>query len=343
MSIDASQIGLFDVENKLAQLSALGDPLEKLDNAINWKLFKPVLNKAFRKDRKSNAGRPPFDYVFMFKILVLQTMYNLSDAQTQFQIIDRHSFKRFLGIQDERQIPDEKTIWLFRETLTRTGAMKKLFDIFNRNLETAGYRAQKGQIIDASFVEVPRQRNSRDENEEITQGKTPEAWLDNPSKLSQKDLDARRTKKNDTTFYGYKNHVNVDVKGKLIRGYSVTPASVHDSQELENILDNDNTGSGIWADSAYRSEETEKILKKRNLKSHVHRKAYRNHPLSDFQTLRNTEKSRIRARVEHVYGWMENRIGSLIRCIGQPRAATRIGLMNLVYNMNRYRYLRSIA
>ena len=221
--------------------------------------------------------------------------------------------------------------------------MKKLFDMFDRFLTNAGYKAKKGQIIDASFVEVPRQRNSRDENEEITQGKTPDAWLDSPSKLSQKDLDARWTKKNDQTFYGYKNHVNVDVKGKLIREYSVTPASVHDSQELENILDKDNTGSGIWADSAYRSEEAEKLLKKRKLKSHVHRKAYRNHPLSEFQTLRNTEKSRIRARVEHVFGWMENKIGSLIRCIGQPRAATKIGLMNLVYNMNRYRYLRSIA
>jgi IS5 family transposase len=338
-----SQIGLFDVENRLLELSAMGDPLEKLDKAINWKHFKPLLNKAFRKDRKSNAGRPSFDYIMMFKVLVLQSMYNLSDAQTQFQILDRHTFRRFLGIHDESQIPDEKTVWNYREALTQSGTMKKLFDMFDRYLTDAGYKAKKGQIIDASFVEVPRQRNSRDENEEITQGKTPDAWLDNPSKLSQKDLDARWTKKNDQTFYGYKNHVNVDVKGKLIREYSVTPASVHDSQEMENILDKDNTGSGIWADSAYRSEETEKLLKKRKLKSHVHRKAYRNHPLSEFQTLRNTEKSRIRARVEHVFGWMENKIGSLIRCIGQPRAATKIGLMNLVYNMNRYRYLRSIA
>jgi IS5 family transposase len=270
-------------------------------------------------------------------------MYNLSDAQTQFQMLDRFTFRRFLGIQTESQIPDEKTVWAFRETLTQAGTIKKLFDLFDRYLTAAGYTAKKGQIIDASFVEVPRQRNSRDENEDIKQGKTPDEWIDNPSKLSQKDLDARWTKKNDQTFYGYKNHVNVDVKGKLIREYSVTPANVHDSQELENILDEDNSGSGVWADSAYHSEESEKILKKRKLKSHVHRKAYRNHPLSEFQNRRNTEKSRIRVRVEHVFGWMENQTGSLIRCIGQLRAATRIGLMNLVYNMNRYRYLRSIA
>jgi len=338
-----SQIGLFDLENRLAALNAMGDPLEKLDKAINWSHFKPVLNKAFRKERKSNAGRPPFDYVMMFKVLVLQTMYNLSDAQTQFQILDRYTFRRFLGIQTENQIPDEKTVWAFRETLTQTDTMKKLFEMFDRYLNDAGYKARKGQIIDASFVEVPRQRNSRDENEEITQGTTPDAWIDNPSKLSQKDLDARWTKKNDQTFYGYKNHVNVDVKGKLIREYSVTPASVHDSKELETILDNDNTGKGVWADSAYRSDEMEKILKKRKLKSHIHRKSYRNRPLSDFQQKRNMAKSRIRVRVEHVFGWLEGRTGSFVRSIGQLRAATRIGMMNLVYNMNRYRYLQSIA
>jgi transposase, IS5 family len=338
-----SQTGLFDVENKLLALSKMGDPLEKLNNVIPWNHFGPLLDRTFRKDRKSNAGRPAFDYLMMFKILVLQTMYNLSDAQTQFQILDRHSFRRFLGLHTESQIPDEKTIWAFREALTQAGAMKKLFSMFNRYLSKAGYRAQKGQIIDASFVEVPRQRNSRDENEQITQGKTPDTWAASPSKLSQKDVDARWTKKNEQKFYGYKNHVNVDVKGKLIREYSVTPANVHDSQELPNVLDSDNTGSGVWADSAYRSEAIEEQLKKKGLKSHVHQKAYRNRLLSNFQYLRNTGKSRIRARVEHIFGWMENRTGSFLRSIGQLRAATRIGLMNLVYNMDRYRYLKSIA
>jgi IS5 family transposase len=337
------QIGLFDVENKLSELSAMGDPLEKLDKAINWNHFKPILNKAFRKERKSNAGRPPFDYVMMFKVLVLQTMYGLSDAQVQFQIIDRHTFKRFLGIRDESQIPDEKTVWAFREALTLAGAVKKLFEKFERDLSAAGYKAQKGQIVDASFVEVPRQRNTRDENDQITKGITPDAWIDKPSKLNQKDVDARWTKKNDETFYGYKNHVNVDVKNKLVREYSVTAANVHDSKEFKKLLDKDNTGKGVWADSAYRSEDAEDLLIMRKLKSHIHRKSYRNHPLNDFQIKRNTAKSRIRARVEHVFGWMEGRAGSLIRSIGQHRAAARIGLMNLVYNMNRYRYLASVA
>lgn len=95
---------------------------------IRWKSFRPVVGKVFRKERKSNAGRPPYDCILMFKILVLQTMYGLFDAQTQFQILDRLTFKRFLGLTSEDSIPDEKTVWLFRETLTQAGVMKKLFD-----------------------------------------------------------------------------------------------------------------------------------------------------------------------------------------------------------------------
>ena len=186
------QIGLFDLENRLSELSEMGDPLETINRAIRWKSFRPVIDKAFRKERKSNAGRPPYDYILMFKILVLQTMYGLSDAQTQFQILDRLTFKRFLELTSEDSIPDEKTVWLFRETLTQAGVVKKLFDLFGRQLNEAGYTAQKGQIIDASFVEVPRQRNTREENKEIKNGGTPQEWEKHPEKLRQKDSGTKR-------------------------------------------------------------------------------------------------------------------------------------------------------
>jgi len=333
------QLGLFDIENKLTELSKMGDPLEKLDNAINWKTFKPVINKAFRTERKSNAGRPPFDYLMMFKILVLQHMYNLSDAQVQYQLLDRLTFRRFIGIGGENIIPDEKTIWLFRETLTRQGTVTKLFSMFDRYLNEAGYHAKKGMMVDASFVEVPRQRNTREENDQIKNGTTPSDWEKKPDKLCQKDLDARWTKKNDQTFYGYKNHVNADVKHKLIRAYTVTPASVHDSQEIGNVLDADNTNQTMWADSAYSSAEITTDLENAGVKSLIHKKANRNRPLSKFQQKRNTAKSRIRVRVEHVFAQIDKMIGRCIRCIGQPRAAARIGLTNLVYNMRRYAFL----
>ena len=335
------QIGLFDVENKLTELSAMGDPLEKLNKVMNWNRFKPVIDKAFRKERKSNAGRPPYDYILMFKILVLQSMYNLSDEQAQFQILDRHTFKRFLGLRDEMNIPDQKTIWLFRETLTQHGVIRNLFDMFDRYLIKAGYAAKKGQIVDATFVETPRQRNTRDENETIKKGDTPDDWKENPSKLQQKDLDARWTKKHNETHYGYKNHLNVDVKNKLIRDYEVTPADVHDSQMLSDLFDPDNTGKVLWADSAYQSEETNSKLKKRKIKNNVNRKGFRNHPLSIFQQSMNRKRSSVRARIEHVNARLDCMIGRWIHCIGRLRAATKIGLTNLVYNMTRYAYLEA--
>jgi transposase, IS5 family len=337
------QIGLFDRENRLTELSEMGDPLEIINRVINWKSFRPIIDKAFRKERKSNAGRPPYEYVLMFKILVLQTMYGLSDEQTQFQIIDRLTFKRFLGLLDEDNIPDQKTIWLFRETLAQAGMVKKLFDLFSRQLNEAGYCAQKGQIIDASFVEVPRQRNTREENETIKNGETPKEWEKHPAKLRQKDVDARWTKKNDVTFFGYKNHATIDAKHKLVREYDTTSAEVHDSQVFETILDPENTNADVYADSAYSSEKTEQRLSYLWYRSRINQKGKRNEPLTDFQQEQNRKKSKVRARVEHVFAQIEAMHGGVIRCIGRLRAAAKIGLLNLVYNMRRFAYLESHA
>jgi transposase, IS5 family len=333
------QIGLFDRENRLAELSAMGDPLDTINRVINWKSFRPIMDKVFRTERKSNAGRPAYDYVLMFKILVLQTMYGLSDEQTQFQIIDRLTFRRFLGLRDEDAIPDQKTIWLFRETLAQAGTIKKLFDRFGRLLNDAGYTAQKGQIIDASFVEVPRQRNTRDENDLVKHGETPQAWEAHPAKLRQKDVDARWTKKHDATFFGYKNHACVDVKHKIIRDYAATSAEVHDSRELETVLDPENSSADVYGDSAYRSETIEQRLEYLWYRSRIHEKGTRSGPLSEMQQERNRKKSKVRARVEHVFAQIEVMHGGVIRCIGRLRAAAKIGLLNLVYNMRRYSYL----
>jgi len=338
------QIGLFDTTNIFERLSKFGDPLERLDSAINWRIFKPILKKAFAKERKNNAGRPAFDYIMMFKILVLQHLYNLSDAQMQFQIMDRYSFKRFLGFRAEDTIPDEKTIWFFREHLTNAGSVEKLFDRFNRALDEAGYHAQKGMIVDASFVEVPRQRNSREENETIKSGEKPEGWQENPAKDRQKDIDARWTKKNDERHFGYKNHINVDVKNKLIRKYKTTSANVHDSQAFDDLLDPFNSKQSVWADSAYSSREAEEKLEDLQYKSEVCRKGYRSKPLSDFQIKLNHRKSKIRCRVEHVFGFMANSMnGGFLRCIGFRRAEARTGITNLAYNMSRYVQLLRFA
>jgi len=334
-----SQTSLFDIEKKLEELSSMGDPLEKLSKTIPWERFEKPLAKVFEKERKSNAGRRPYPYLSMFKVMILQNLYNIADEQMQFQMLDRLTFRRFTGFHGEDTIPDQKTIWLYREHLTQSGIIEKLFTMFDNFLADAGYRAKKGQIVDASFVEVPRQRNTKDENDTINKGETPENW--NESKRRQKDMDAAWTKKHNETHFGYKNHVNVDVQHKMIRAYSVTPASVHDSQELENIIDKDSGRKALWGDSAYSSKSTRKKLNRKRIVSHINKKGYRNHPLSKFQQSLNRIRSKVRARVEHVFARIGQMVGGTIRCIGQPRAATRIGIINLVYNMSRFAYLEN--
>jgi IS5 family transposase len=263
------QTGLLDWQIRFRQLDAGGDPLPKLKKLVDWERFRPELEAVRDKARKSNAGRKPFDVVLMFKVLVLQSLYNLSDEKIEFQIRDRLSFMRFLGLSLGDAVPDEKTIWLFREQLTEAGVIKGLFKEFDEFLEEKGFSARRGQIIDASIVEAPRQRNSRDENRQIKAGHIPEDWSD--QKKRQKDTDARWTRKNGQNYYGYKNHIDIDVEHKLIRDYEVTPASVHDSQVFEALLDEDNSSRDVWADSAYRSEEKLEALGKRRFRDHLQR------------------------------------------------------------------------
>lgn len=334
---------IFEYEFRMKKLSKTGDPLIKLEKSIPWeKLFKKILNKALKRIAKGPGGRPPYDYILMFKILILQRFYNISDDQMEYQLNDRLSFQRFLGLIITDDVPDATTIWKFREILTETGAIKKLFDQFNKYLEESGTIVNEGNIVDASFVDVPRQRNSREENKSIKKGNIPDDWEkeENKNKLARKDTDARWTKKRDETHYGYKNHTKAGSKNKLIKKYSVTDASVHDSQELENLLDNADRGKKLYADSAYKSKAIDNLLEKQGIKNKIHEKGYRNHPLSEKQKKQNKKKSSIRVRVEHIFGFIENSMGgSFIRSIGKMRAEGIIGLMNLTYNMFRFEQL----
>lgn len=331
----AQQISMFDHGNFLKHLEQHRDPLAKLDAAVDWARFKPVLKKALaRADRKSPAGRPPYDPLMMMKVLVLQSLYGISDAQTEFQILDRYTFKRFLCIAPGDTVPDEKTIWLFRERLGEKG-VRSLFGAFDKAIDAAGLTAKKGSLVDASFVDAPRQRNSHEDNETVKGGEVPEDWPEN--KLRQKDVDARWTKKNNETHFGYKNHVCVDAKRKIVRDYSVTPANTHDSQKFGCFKEafKKNSSKDVYADSAYRSKEAEEWLKGEGLRSRVCEKGVRGTPMTEQQRRSNREKSRIRSRVEHVFGRMGQCGMDMIRTVGMARAAFRIGMNNLAYNMGR--------
>jgi len=208
-------LGFFDDHFLMERLTKLGDPLQKLNDYIDWDIFKSPLQKFFEEGSKdkSKGGRPPFDKLMMFKALILQGLYNLSDDQLEYQIIDRASFKRFLELKKSDKVPDSKTFWAFRELLIEKNIIEAMFKKFNETLDSAGVFANEGKMVDASFVEAPRQRNNREENKHIKQtGTAPEDWKDNPHKLCQKDIDARWTKKNFVIFYGYKNHIKADTK-----------------------------------------------------------------------------------------------------------------------------------
>jgi transposase len=197
------QLGFYDLDRRLKALSAKGDPLVALNAIVPFESFRAEIEAVVRlapEERKSNAGRKPFDAVMMFKVLVLQTLYNLADEQVEYQVRDRLSFMRFLGLGLEDVVPDATTVWLFREALTKTNLVKALFDRFNGHLNAKGYIARGGQIVDASIVSAPRQHNTREENAAVKAGKTPEGWEEKPAKNAQNDKDARWTKKNDKSF-----------------------------------------------------------------------------------------------------------------------------------------------
>ena len=333
------QFGLFDWEERYQKLNKSGDPLVKLQELIDWEQFRPQLEVIRKKERKSNAGRKPYDVILMFKILILQSLYNLADDQLEYQIADRLSFMRFLGLSLADKIPDSKTIWLFREALTKADLVKNIFDQFDNFLRDNGFQAQKGQIIDASIVQAPRQRNSRDENKQIKEGNPPKDW--NEPKKRQKDVEARWVKKNGKNYYGYKNHINIDVKHKFIRDYDVTSASVHDSNVFEDLLDERNTSRDTWADSAYRTPANIALLSEHKYREHIQRKGYSNHPLPDRQRQGNHTRSKTRSRVEHIFGVQTQRAGNLlVRTIGLIRSKAKIGLRNLAYNLDRYALLK---
>lgn len=335
------QLGMWDWEKRHKYLEEKQDLLKHLNKIIPWEEFREILEKIYKKPRKSQAGRKAIDVIVMFKLLILQRLYNISDEQLEYQVNDRLSFMRFLGMGIEDKVPDGTTVWLFRQKLTEQGLARELFEKFEGYLEEQGYQARGGQILDATLVPVPKQHNTKEENEQLKKGETPQSWEEKTHKLAQKDQDARWTKKNGKSHYGYKNHINVDVEHKLIRKYAVTPAAVHDSKRLTHLLDGENEGDGLWADSAYRDAKTEKMLGLIGYESHINERAYRNRPLTEAQKEANRERSKTRSRVEHIFGDMVQTMGGkLERLIGQARIETQIGLKNLTYNLKRYVFLK---
>jgi IS5 family transposase len=335
--------GLFDEQVRLEKLSKKQDPLEKLSSHIDFEYFRKPLEKALTKPVDNNkGGRPAYDVVLMFKILILQRYYNVSDDAMEYAILDRLSFMRFLGLGINHPVPDSKTIWLFRDTLRKLNLVEQLFDTLDKQLDKDGIIVHKGKIIDASIVEVPKQRNNREEIDQLKEGSMPKDW--NENKIRQKDTDAQWTRKHFQNYFGYKNHIKVDSETKLITRFKVTPANIADNHMADALLDKkDDGGQPLHGDSAYSSKELEDLYKKKNIISKVNKQGYRYKALTKADQRENKKNSRIRTRIEHVFGFMTNSMnGMFLKYRSAVRNKIGIGLMNLTYNLFRLAQLNVV-
>ncbi len=325
------QYSFYDGNKKLAKISKMGDVLEKLNEIINWNIFIKCLDEAIPRTINPKGGRPPFKNLLMFKILIIKRLFNLSYDQTEYQINDRISFMRFLGMDFGDTVPDANTIWLYEEALSRNDSGRDLFDLFYWEIKKAGYITHEGSIVDASFIEAPKRKNTKKQREELKTGETPEEWNDpeHPQKLMQRDTDASWTKKGNEAHFGYKDSVKVDLDSKVIVDYEVTTASTSDVKAAEGIFDgNDKVAYG---DAAYPSLELPE-----GVENQFSEKAQRNKPLTEEQKARNTEKAKKRCRVEHVFAGIVQMVGGTeIRCKNLTRATFNISMLNLLYNMRR--------
>ncbi len=339
------QGGFFDIRHRYESLSKFGDPLEKLKQIVDFEAFRCEIEGSLKFTDRLKGGRPSYDGVLMFKILVLQALYTVSDDQIEYQIKDRLSFMRFLDLDISHRVPDAKTVWLYRERLSKNGVIERLFKTFDHAIKAQGYLAMSGQIVDATIISAPRQRMTKEEKEQVKMGEIPQEWQSKPAKLVQKDRDARwvlkyrKAKESGMDIaiplFGYKNHASIDKRYGFIRKYLVTSASCHDGQILKDLLDKENTASDVWGDTAYRSFSNEELLLKEGFRSQIHCKKPKGKPMPVNISKANGKRSTVRCRVEQVFAVQKEQMGLFIRSIGLTRATCKITLANLVYNMKR--------
>jgi len=331
---------LFAADHRKEKADRLGDPLAEIGKHIDFTTLAAAVDRVAPRPVRLQGGRPPFPTETMVRILVVKRLYNLSDERMEYQLLDRMSYQRFCGLADSASIPDRTTIWTCENRIGEAGA-KALFDGVERRLPKQGYIARGGQIIDATLVPAPKQHFTKEDKEQIQQEAMPADWK--PAKRRQKAWDATWTREHGKSHYGYKLSINVDKRHKVIRKLETDTASTHDSRHFDTVLDPANTNRDVFADKGYPSAEREAKLKTAGYRNHIQRKGHRNQPLSECQERRNLRIAKTRARVEHVFGAIEQMGGKLIRTIGQARANFAMTMMAACYNLKRLTYLKRAA
>ena len=301
--------------------------LEKINRIVDWKKVEGLLLVTNKTGKQ--GGRKPIPVLIKAKMLFVQYLYNLSDPELEDQLYDRLSFQRFVGLDFTQQIPDFTTLWRFKERLIEFKLMDRLFELILNSLEEEGLLVKKGTAVDATIIESSNRPLSKEKRAELKE-----------STSSQIDTDAHSTVKRGIKYFGYKGHLGQDVGSCLIRKRSFTSAQPHDSQEKEELWSGDE--QAVFGDSAYSNQAEKRAARKMDIYYGILDKGTRKRKLSNTQKRKNRQKSSIRCKVEHPFGYMKEKLGYWVAgAKNLLRNALRFDMNCIIYNIMRANVLLS--
>ena len=303
--------GVSFVEGFLPEGIGRNESLERIDQAVDWDKLSRLVNGI----HSSSEGRKSYPPLMMVRVMLLQQWYGVSDPAMEEALSDRLSFRRFVGLGIQDESPDHSTISRFRRSLTERGLGEELLEELNRQLDGKGLMVKSGTLMDATLVESQGSRKS--------------------GSAEGTDKDAAWTRKGSRSHYGYKMHIGVDEGSGLIRKAVLTPANVNDTEVADELILGDELA--VYADRAYDTHRRRQRLKSMGIQDQIMRRANKHHPeVADVEKLRNDLISRVRARVEKVFGTLKRSYGySRVRYIGLERNATEMCFKCMAYNLRR--------
>jgi len=320
-----TQLSLLDSEFYARKKHSRTDKLlKKINKFVNWDRLEAICQGMYKDSKR---GRPTIPIVIALKCLILQFLYNLSDPELEDALIDRVSFKRFLEISFDEDVPDFTTIWRFRERLIKANLLDEIFNSFLKALDEKNVIIRKGTLIDATLVQAARKPKKKHDKQDNITNKTAR-------QRAQQDHDATGTKKGKKQYYGYKGHIGVDQGSNIIRKTKFTTASVHDSKERDNLICGDERS--IFADKAYFNDNVKRTLRKNGIYNGILDKGKRSHPLSDKQKKKNKQKSRVRNAVERPFAHFKKHMGyRYVRYVNLERNELHFTFLCLIHNIRR--------
>jgi transposase, IS5 family len=312
--------GQFSFADALVPVRSGHERLDKLACVVKWYRFEKLLK---RLEKETITGRPAYAPLIMFKALLLQALYGLSDAELEEALYDRLSFRRFAGLALDEHVPDHTTLCRFRNRLVEAGLLERLFGELDRQLDEAGLILRRGTMLDATVIETTAARPPRDRDGVAAVRRDPDAAF-------------TRRKGKAGSSYGYKAHVGVDEGSGLIRKVITTPANINDTVPADDLIQGDE--QRVLADSAYHTHAREKALKQRGIRSCLMHRPNKHHPVLRPSLKRfNRLISRDRAAVETTFATLKRRMGlRAIRYIGLAKASAQIQLAAIAFNMRRW-------